>query len=162
MVRKPSIESSIPGFKRVKSGRTVNYVSEEGVRLSRRQAEYVREGKKSLAQAALTSFKGKANPFPYEKRTGNSYRFKSLFDLHDAVKSGVLDDGRNMIIVAHGKGKILYPGEEDSLYQWRAPTGLVAKSSYSLTKYWERVIDKLGDDFVGDPHEFDVIFLDPK
>lgn len=161
--RKVSIEASLPGFQRVVSGKTVNYVSEDGkVKLSRRQAEYVRDGKKSLAQAALTSFKGKELSFPFTKRSGNSYRFKSLFDLHDAVKSGLFDGKRHMYITAHGKAKILYPGDDDQLFQWRAPVGVSAKSTYSTSKFWENVIDHLGDDFVGDPNEFDVIFLDDK
>lgn len=161
-MKKPSIESSIPGFKRVKQGKTVNYVSEEGVRLSRRQAEYVRDGKKSLYQAALTSYKGKQKDFPFEHRTGSRYAFKDLFSLHDAVKTGLFDNNRMMLIRARGKGKILYPGEEDTLYQWRSPVSVSTKGTYSNDKYWERVIDHIGDMFTGDPTDFEVLFLDDK
>lgn len=160
--KKVSIESSIQGFRRVKTGKTVNYVSEEGIKLSRRQAEYVRDGKKSLQEAALTSFKGKHLDFPYSKRTGDRYAFKDYFALHDAVKSGLFDDGRMMILNFRGKAKVLYPGEEDTLYQWRAPVSASAKRTYSNPRFWENVIDHISDRMVGDPIDFEVIFLDNK
>lgn len=166
MVKKKnvSIESAIAGFHRQKIGNTVSYVNEDKtIRLSRRQAENVRDGKKSLQAAVLTSFRGKEKSFPYEHRTGKVYSFKSLFDLHDAVKSGMFDNQRMAIVSAQGKAKILYPSDDPkSLYQWRAPVGLSAHQTYSDTAYWERMIDHIGDMFQGDPVSYDVIFLDPK
>jgi hypothetical protein len=159
--KKTSIETALPGFHREKQGKTVNYVSEDGkIRLSRRQAEYVRDGKKSLAEASLTSFRGKEIPFPYRKRTGNVYRFKSIFDVHDAIQSGVFDGKRYMHISARGHAKILYPGDNADLTQWRSPSGVSAHHTYTNPKFWDQVLDRIGEDFEGEPYEYDVYFLD--
>lgn len=159
-----SIETALAGFKREKRGNTVSYVNEDKkIRLSRRQAENVRDGKKSLQEATLTSFRGKEKSFPYHHRTGTLYSFKSFFDLHDAVNSGAFDGNRMMILNVQGKAKVLYPDDDPKkLYQWRAPVGLSAHHTYSETAYWEQAIDHIGDMFQGDPVTFEVIFLDPK
>lgn len=157
----------LPGFHKEytksESGKTKNvrYVSEDGkINLSTRQAQEVAHGKKSLTDAIATSIGLKKQTNRY-KVPISTYEGKDFFALRDLMVNNPALAGKKIFISVKGdaKGEIYQvEGGKAGKGSWTTP--LPISKSWNTDKYWERMIDRIGETYKGDPSLYTINIME--
>lgn len=169
MAKKIDVLSYLPGFKRIDPKKTpgkhpykaIYFTNEDNtVNLSTRQAQEVAHGKKSLSEAIAISFKGKRVGGLGWKIPTDSYEFKDIFEARDFVLNAKSLHGRRMFLQARGYVPLGVASGEPGKDKWLSSRrGVVTSNTYTSDKYWERIIDDLGNQFQGDPNKIAITFV---
>lgn len=164
MAKRIDVLSYLPDFHRekipTKTGKGFNtrFVSADGsINLSTRQAQEVAHGKKSLTDAIFTSEGGKKVPNRL-KIPSTTYEMKDFFKMRNALKNSSTLKGKKIFISVRGEAiGEMYQQEGDTKGKWTTP--LPISKSWETDKYWEKVIDRIGQTYKGDPDLYSVTII---